>query len=163
MRERLPLAALGVPANANDNPSVLERRNENLSKGILFIMGHELGHLVHGLDAHVACRRSSGGERPASCDLAAMQRAEAAADAFAVDLFRRMGLVPSASNFFFLMSSRLTELPFEFPSDAQWQEYAKGHASAGFGADRQCRRAHQRAASGLCQCLRESRGGRRAG
>ncbi len=101
VRERLPLAALGVPANANDNPSVLERRNENLSKSILFIMGHELGHLVHGLDAQAACRRPSGGERPAGCDLAALQRAEAAA-------------------------ARLTELPFEFPSDAQWQEYAKG-------------------------------------
>jgi len=126
VRERLPLVALGIPANASDNPSVLERRNENLSKSILFIMGHELGHLVHGLDAHAACRRPSGGERPAGCDLAALQRAEAAADAFAVDLFRRMGLVPSASNFFFLMASRLTELPFEFRSDAQWQEYAKG-------------------------------------
>jgi len=50
VRERLPLAALGVPANANDNPSVLERRNENLSKGILFIMGYELGHQVLWMD-----------------------------------------------------------------------------------------------------------------
>ncbi len=125
VRERLPLAALGVPANASDNPRVLERRNENLSKSVLFIMGHELGHLVHGLDAQAACAGPAGDARPAGCDLAALQRSEAAADAFAVELFRRMGLVPSASNFFFVMSSRLHKLPFEFSSDAQWQAYAK--------------------------------------
>jgi hypothetical protein len=126
VRERLPLAALGVPANPNDNPRVLERRNENLSKSVLFIMGHELGHLVHGLGAQAACADPSGGPGPAACDLGALQRSEAAADAFAVELFRRMSVVPSASNFFFAMSSRLHRLPFEFPGDAEWQAYAKG-------------------------------------
>jgi hypothetical protein len=124
-RERLPLASLGVPPDANDDPRVRERRNETLSKTVFFIVGHELGHLVHGLSAQAACARPGGGPRPAGCSLAALQRSETAADEFAVELFRRMGLVPNASAFFFAIASRLHRLSFEFASELDWQAYAR--------------------------------------
>lgn len=60
------------------------------------------------------------------CDYQKLQESESNADAFAVDIFRRMGLTPSASNFFFALNSRLSPMPFGFNNDADWQAQAKG-------------------------------------
>jgi len=49
--DRLPARALGIPEDALNDERVRARRNEVLSKSILFIVAHELGHLLHGLDA----------------------------------------------------------------------------------------------------------------
>lgn len=118
--ERLPLQALGIPADGLKGENVLARRNDILDKLLFFIMAHELGHIVHGLAAHADCKINS------ACDFQKVQQSEANADAFAVEIFRRMGLVPSASNFFFALNSRLSRMPFEFKNDAEWQDYAKG-------------------------------------
>jgi len=89
----------------------------------LFILGHELGHVMQGFSAQADCSQNIN--RGNACDFQALQRSESVADAFAVELFRRAGLVPSASNFFFAMNSRLLRMPFEFASEREWQEYAK--------------------------------------
>jgi hypothetical protein len=107
VRDRLPINALGVPASATNDARVLERRNETLSKSILFVMGHEIGHHLQGFGSF------------------APQESEMKADAIAVDMFRRIGLIPSGSNFFFVILSRLSAFRFEFPSDEKWQDYQK--------------------------------------
>jgi hypothetical protein len=121
--ERLPLKALGIPAGATSDKHLLEQRSDILDKTVFFILGHELGHLIQGFSAQIACNQSKA--RGDNCDFAALQRSEAQADAFAVDMFRRIGLVPSASNFFFVASSRLSQMPFEFRDQHAWQEHAK--------------------------------------
>jgi hypothetical protein len=127
--ERLPLKALGIPTGAISNEHLLEKRNDILDKTIFFILGHELGHLVHGFSAQAACdKERQRTRRVDSCDFAALQKSEAQADAFAVDMLRRIGLVPSASNFFFAAYSRLSPMPFEFHDKQAWQDYAKTQA-----------------------------------
>jgi len=121
--ERLPLQALGIPANALQDKRVLDLRNEILDKSILFILGHELGHVMQEFAAQEECSEVSNHGGP--CDFQALQQSESLADAFAVDLFRRIGLVPSASTFFFAMNSRLEYMPFEFKSEDDWQKYAE--------------------------------------
>lgn len=118
---RLPMPALGIPANALDDPEVSARRDDVLSKTILFIVAHEMGHLLHGFDAKARCMRN-----PAGCDYRALQLAEARADAFAVDLLRRMGIVPNSAPLFFMLSSRLQPFPSEFPDLASWRRDAAG-------------------------------------
>jgi len=122
--ERLPLNALGIPADALQDEQVLEKRNDILDKTLFFILGHELGHLIQGFAAQAACTQVSG-----ACSAAAYQArqaSEAQADAFAVDMMLRIGLVPSASNFFLALSSRLSRMSFEFPDQAAWNDYARG-------------------------------------
>lgn len=124
--ERLPLKALGIPAGAMSDEHLLEKRNEILDKTVFFILGHELGHLIQDLSAQGACQKSK--DRGDNCDFTSLQKSEAQADAFAVDMFRRIGLVPSASNFFFAAHSRLSPMPFEFQDEHAWQEHAKKQA-----------------------------------
>ncbi len=121
--QRLPLKALGIPEGALGDKHLLEKRNDILSKTVLFILGHEIGHLTQGLSAQAECALNT--KRGRQCDFAALQTSEAEADAFAIDMFRRIGLLPSASNFFFTVASRLSPLPFEFPNDRAWQNHAK--------------------------------------
>jgi hypothetical protein len=116
----LPLQALGIPAQALQDQRVLDRRNETLSKGILFIVGHELGHVVQGLDAHTRCRGSATN----ACDYAAVRRAESRADEFAAALLGRIGLVPQSAAFLYTIFSRITRSPAEFPTLEAWQAYA---------------------------------------
>lgn len=122
--ERLPLQALGIPTDALKNQRVLEKRNDILDKSIFFILGHELGHLLQGFSAQADCDTNE--KRGIRCDFQKLQKSESDADAFAVDMFRRMGLVPSSSNFFFVINSRLLLMPFEFKGELEWQQYAKG-------------------------------------
>lgn len=117
-RDRLPLPALGIPPGGDTAAAVLARRDDTLNKTILFVVGHEMGHLIHGLDAHGRCAAAG-----ARCNVAQVRAAEAKADAFAVDLFRRIGIVPSGSNFLFLIASRLQPFPSEFAGAAAWQRH----------------------------------------
>lgn len=123
--ERLPLAALGVPPSAAEDPRVLERRNETLSKMVLFLLGHELGHLLQdrGLEPQARCERALRVPGAPACDTGALQRSEQTADAIAVDLMRRVGLIPNSAAYFFLLNSRLSAAPTEFVDDKAWQAY----------------------------------------
>jgi len=117
--ERLPLNALGIPAGAMGDKRLLAKRSDILGKTVLFILGHELGHQVQGFTAHAACQQRK------ACDFTELQQSEAQADAFTVDMFRRIGLVPGASMFFFAVSSRLSPMSFEFRDEHAWQEHAR--------------------------------------
>lgn len=103
---RSPRAALGIPDSATEDASVMERRNANLSKMVLFVVGHELGHVL--------------GRGIPPRDMAESRRAEQAADGFAMSLFERMGLVPNSAAFLFAVFSRVAPLRSDFSSDAAW-------------------------------------------
>lgn len=124
--ERMPLQALGIPADALADQSLLQKRNDILSKSIFFILGHELGHLSQGFSAQADCQKQrSSTSTNARCNFASLQKSEENADAFAVEMFRRIGLVPSASNVFFILSSQLYPKRSEFSSEQVWEDSIK--------------------------------------
>lgn len=90
----LPLAALGVPDDADNDPAVNGLFQKLFGTTMVFIMGHETGHLFHAHRANVGEARS--------------RQQEGEADAFAVELMARMGEPPIGISFFFMMVA-----PFE--------------------------------------------------
>jgi len=90
----LPLAALGVPDDADNDPAVNGLFQKLFGTTMVFIMGHETGHLFHGHRANVGEARS--------------RQQEGEADAFAVELMARMGEPPIGISFYFMMAA-----PFE--------------------------------------------------
>lgn len=90
----LPLAALGVPDDADNDPAVNGLFQKLFGTTMVFIMGHETGHLFHGHRANVGETRS--------------RQQEGEADAFAVELMARMGEPPIGISFYFMMAA-----PFE--------------------------------------------------
>ncbi|MBS0527446.1 MAG: M48 family metalloprotease [Proteobacteria bacterium] len=93
----LPLAALGVPDNASDDPGVEDLFQKLYGDTMVFIMAHELGHLFHGHSANVSIEQS--------------RRQESEADAFAVELMARLHAPPVGIVFYFNMVA-----PFECPA-----------------------------------------------
>ncbi len=106
---RLPKDALGVPAQLGGDAATLKRYEDLLLSSVLFIVGHELGHLLHGI------------EDPARATPAARQAAERRADAFALELFRRAQLAPFGAAFFFGVGSRLVPLAGLTGDEARWR------------------------------------------
>ncbi|MGE5150359.1 MAG: M48 family metalloprotease [Rhodospirillaceae bacterium] len=93
----LPLAALGVPDKALDEPEVEGLFQKLYGDAMVFIMAHELGHLFHHHSATVNLDQS--------------RRQESEADAFAVELMARMHAPPIGIVFYFNMVA-----PFECPA-----------------------------------------------
>jgi hypothetical protein len=106
---RLPKAALGLPADAGRDPAVAARYEQILLGSVLFLVGHELGHLHDGFRDwnHV--------------DRARRRDAERRADAFAFELMKRAGLAPAAVASFFGLASRLVPLA-QVSTEAAWLE-----------------------------------------
>lgn len=93
----LPLAALGVPDGAQDDPEVDGLFQKLYGDAMVFIMAHELGHLFHRHSANVGLEQS--------------RQQESEADAFAVELMARMHAPPVGIVFYFNMVA-----PFECPA-----------------------------------------------
>ncbi|HEY4168609.1 MAG TPA: M48 family metalloprotease [Reyranella sp.] len=93
----LPLAALGVPDGAQDEPEVADLFQKLYGDAMVFIMAHELGHLFHRHSANVGLERS--------------RQQESEADAFAVELMARLHAPPVGIVFYFNMVA-----PFECPA-----------------------------------------------
>lgn len=102
---RAPLAALGVPADAANDPLVLERRNDTLDKLLLFLIAHELGHLLQpgALEPQRRCQHKP--PLP-SCSHEALRASERAADEIAVVLMLRVGFVPNPAALLFALQAR---------------------------------------------------------
>ena len=90
----LPLAALGVPDDADNDPAVNALFQKFFGTTMVFIMGHETGHLFHGHRTNVGEARS--------------RQQEAEADAFAVELMARMAAVPVGVSVYLALAA-----PFE--------------------------------------------------
>ncbi|WP_353217659.1 M48 family metalloprotease [Sandarakinorhabdus sp.] len=90
-----PLEALGIPANALDNPRVNSLYQKIVATAIVFIIGHELGHLYYGHRVDVTPARSRADE--------------VQADAFGLELMRRIKDPPSGMAVYFYMQAHLNQ------------------------------------------------------
>jgi len=110
---------LGVPDNAREESAVANRVDLNFGNTIVFLLAHELGHALKKHDTH-------------SRDPVQKRRQEIEADAFAIEVMRRIGQVPLGVEFWFDVERighvqgirRVTSA--RFPTEAEWQKYLAG-------------------------------------
>jgi hypothetical protein len=110
---------LGIPDNAREESAVANRVDRNFGNTIVFLLAHELGHALKKHDTH-------------SRDPVQKRRQEIEADAFAIEVMRRIGQVPLGVEFWFDVERighvqgirRVTSA--RFPTEAEWQRYLAG-------------------------------------
>lgn len=90
-----PLEGLGIPANALANPRVNRLYQQIFGTAIVFIIGHELGHLHYRHRIDVSPARA--------------QANEVQADAFGLELMRRIHAAPLGMAVFFYMQAHLNQ------------------------------------------------------
>jgi Peptidase family M48 len=93
---KLPLAALGIPDEPQNDPEVDDLFQKLYGDTMVFIMAHELGHIFHRHSANVSVEQS--------------RQQESEADAFAIELMARMHAPPVGIIFYFNMAA-----PFDCP------------------------------------------------
>ncbi|MDZ7754076.1 MAG: hypothetical protein U5S82_21155 [Gammaproteobacteria bacterium] len=109
-----PLPALGVPDNATDEPAVERVRSQCFSTAVVFVLAHEMGHLILG-------HRGYEGVTPEQA-----QANEAAADDFALDLMSRLGDLPFGVLFFFTYAAYIEPHRGDFGGDDAWRTHVAG-------------------------------------
>ena len=102
--------ALGVPDNARDESAVSNRSDRNFGNTIVFLLAHELGH---ALKKHRTDLRN----------LVEKRKQEVEADAFAIEMMRRIGQVPVGVEFWFDVEHSGHVAPRKFDTEAEWQKY----------------------------------------
>lgn len=101
-----PLATLGVPSNALSDPRVNHASQVTLRSAIVFLLAHELGHVIH--------------EHRSDLSAIELQRQEVEADRFAIETYRRIGLVPMGAVPLFYLSTYLGTHRADVASESQW-------------------------------------------
>jgi hypothetical protein len=104
---------LGVPDNAREESAVSNRADRNFGNTIVFLLAHELGH---ALKKHRTDLR----------DLVAKRNQEIEADAFAIEVMRRIAQVPVGVEFWFDVEHSGHVAPRKFDTEAEWQKYLTG-------------------------------------
>jgi hypothetical protein len=101
---------LGVPDNARDESAVSNRVDRNFGNTIVFLLAHELGHRLkkHRTDLR---------------DLAEKRKQEVEADAFAIEMMRRIGQVPVGIEFWFDVEYSGHVAPRRFDTEVEWEKY----------------------------------------
>lgn len=108
---------LGVPDNAREESAVANRADRNFGNTIVFLLAHELGHALKKHDTH-------------SQDPVKKRKQEIEADAFAIEVMRRIAQVPLGVEFWFdverighVQGMRRLIATRRFPTEAEWQKY----------------------------------------
>lgn len=109
----LPLDALLIPEAELSDSGVESRRSACFSTGVVFILAHEIGHLVLG---HRGYDGISSIEAQAN---------EAEADAFALELFSRMGDLPLGALYYFTYASHLETHRGDYGSNTAWRAHVR--------------------------------------
>jgi hypothetical protein len=112
-----PLDALGVPAAAINDPFVDDVAQKILKSTVFFVAAHEYAHVMY---RHKGYRAMTAEEA---------QRQEVEADAFALDVLRRIGVAPLGVVYFFLIASRLEASPGDFPTPDEYETYLRQRAT----------------------------------
>lgn len=113
-----PLPALGVPEDALQDPYVDDVSKKITKSAVVWILLHEIGHIVYDHPGYGAGVR----RRDA-------QRNEAEADAFATEVMRRIGEAPGGMTVFFLIANAWWSNRGDFSSDAAWRAYLESEAT----------------------------------
>lgn len=112
-----PREALGVPANALDDEFVDDLSQKLLKSMVYFIVAHEYAHVLHGHRGYDSLTAQEA------------QRQETEADAFALDVMRRIAAPPLAMAHFFLLVSRQELSPADFDSLERYEAHLKSRAT----------------------------------
>jgi hypothetical protein len=101
---------LGVPDTARDEAAVKNRADRNFGNTIVYLLAHELGHVLKKHDVH-------------SRDPVQKRKQEIEADAFAIEVMRRIAQVPLGLEFWFDVERIRHVAPLKFPTESEWQNY----------------------------------------
>uniref|UniRef100_UPI00356451DF hypothetical protein n=1 Tax=Immundisolibacter sp. TaxID=1934948 RepID=UPI00356451DF len=105
-----PLAALGIPESARDDPRLDQIFYHCYASTVVFILGHELAHLYY----------QDPGYAP-GVPRAVAKRNETRADAFALELMRRLAAPPIGTPVFFMALAHLEANRYDFRTEAEFQ------------------------------------------
>jgi hypothetical protein len=112
-----PRQSLGVPPRVLEDPFVDDVSQKMTKSTIYFIAAHEYAHVMYG---HAGYRSITAQQA---------QRQEAQADAFAMEVMRRIAVPPLGLAHFFMLMSRLEYSPADFPSTEQYEAYLQQQAT----------------------------------
>jgi len=101
------LQAVGIPGEARKDGDIEQRYFETFNHLRTFLLLHELGHVYHRDDP-------SAGDR---------QKREVDADAFALEVFRRLKSPPLGATIYFTAAANLQLNRADFSTEAQWKAY----------------------------------------
>jgi hypothetical protein len=101
---------LGVSDDARQEAAVANRADRNFGNTIVFLLAHEVGHV---LKKHRTDLRDSIEKR----------KQEIEADAFAIEMMRRVGQLPVGLELWFDVERIRHVAPTEFPTETEWQKY----------------------------------------
>jgi hypothetical protein len=107
-----PLVAIRAPKNVLADPRVKSMANRIFDSAVIFILLHELGHIYH---RHPGYNAGLPPER--------VRANEAAADAFALEIMRRIGTLPAGMFFYFETMAYGMKNRGDFDSDAAYDGY----------------------------------------
>jgi hypothetical protein len=120
-----PLEALGVPADSwKTDPKVDDVSQKALKSALVWIMGHELGHVYHGHQGY------------AGVSAEAAQAHEVEADRFANTIMRRIGVPPLGMSQFFMVMAHFEPNRADFASEAAWTDYYRSESTHPMTAER---------------------------
>jgi len=105
--------ALGVPEKAREESAVSNRADRNFGNTVVFLLAHELGH---ALKKHRTDLR----------DPVEKRKQEIEADAFAIEMMRRIAQVPVGLEFWFYVEHAAHVARHKFNTEAEWQKYLTG-------------------------------------
>ncbi|MGH6893564.1 MAG: M48 family metalloprotease [Dongiaceae bacterium] len=106
------LDALQIPGNALDDQRVNNIATRIFDEAIFFVMAHELGHALH--------RHPGYGPEVTRAQARAN---ESEADAFALDIMRRVEAEPTSMAFFFLMAGHYVPGRGDFGSEPEYEQF----------------------------------------
>ena len=111
-----PLDALGIPANALEDEYVDDVSAKVTKSTVYFLAAHEYAHVMYGHQDYTVITAEEA------------QRQESEADAFALEMLRRIGVPPIGLVQFFLVASRIERSPGDFGTLQEYEDYL--HQSA---------------------------------
>jgi hypothetical protein len=99
---------LGVPDTAREETAVKNRADREFGNTVVFLLAHELGHALkkHRTDLQNPAQRRAQ---------------EIEADAFAIEVMRRIAQVPRGLEFWFDVERIRHVAPTKFPTETEWQ------------------------------------------
>jgi hypothetical protein len=112
-----PLGTLGVPRSATEDPRVDVTAQNILKSTMFFVAAHEYAHVMYQHRDYSSITAQQA------------QQQERQADAFALDVLRRIGVAPLGLTYCFLIASRLEATPGDFASFADYEEFLRQRAT----------------------------------